>query len=176
MTCLARHGWRGGAEAASLVFVKLLARHLALAFALLAGIEANASAQAECTGTPGPVRLYVNVENVRSSQGLIAVTLYADESRRFLARRGSLYVGRAPARAGTTRVCIHLPRTGTWALAVYHDVNANRSFDRSGMGLPAEPYGFSNNPRVLFGLPSFRSVRMTVPRNNMQTRIRLRNP
>ena len=146
------------------------------ALALLAGLDEGANAQEACTGTPSAVRLYVNVENVRSSQGLIAVTLYADDSRRFLARRGSLYVGRVPARAGTTRVCIHLPSTGVWGLAVYHDVNANRSFNRTGVGLPAEPYGFSNNPRVLFGLPSFRSVRLNVPRTNMQTRIRLRNP
>ena len=152
------------------------AQYATAAFVLLAGLEAKADAQTDCTGTASPVRLYVNVENVRSSQGLIAVTLYADDSRRFLARRGSLYVGRVPARAGTTRVCIHLPSTGVWGLAVYHDVNGNRSFNRTGLGLPAEPYGFSNNPRVLFGLPSFRSVRMSVPRNNMQTRIRLRNP
>src|SRR5688500_18728047 len=73
-----------------------------------------ALAQPDCTGPASPVRFYVNVEGVRASQGLIAVTLYADDSRRFLARRGSLYVGRVPARAGTTRICIHLPSTGTW--------------------------------------------------------------
>jgi uncharacterized protein (DUF2141 family) len=156
--------------------VKPFAGYIVAALALLAGLDERANAQEACTGTPSAVRLYVNVENVRSSQGLIAVTLYADDSRRFLARRGSLYVGRVPARAGTTRVCIHLPRTGVWGLAVYHDVNANRSFNRTGVGLPAEPYGFSNNPRVLFGLPSFRSVRLNVPRTNMQTRIKLRNP
>jgi uncharacterized protein (DUF2141 family) len=156
--------------------VKPFAGYMLAALALLAGLDEAANAQEACTGTPSAVRLYVNVENVRSSQGLIAVTLYADDSRRFLARRGSLYVGRVPARAGTTRVCIHLPSTGVWGLAVYHDVNANRSFNRTGVGLPAEPYGFSNNPRVLFGLPSFRSVRLNVPRTNMQTRIRLRNP
>jgi uncharacterized protein (DUF2141 family) len=156
--------------------VKPFAGYMLAALALLAGLDEGANAQEACTGTPSAVRLYVNVENVRSSQGLIAVTLYADDSRRFLARRGSLYVGRVPARAGTTRVCIHLPSTGVWGLAVYHDVNANRSFNRTGVGLPAEPYGFSNNPRVLFGLPSFRSVRLNVPRTNMQTRIRLRNP
>ena len=156
--------------------MRRIAQLAAAAFVLLAGLEARADAQGDCTGTPSPVRLFVNVENVRSSQGLIAVTLYADDSRRFLARRGSLYVGRVPARAGTTRICIHLPRTGVWGLAVYHDVDSDRRFDRSSVGLPAEPYGFSNNPRVLFGLPSFRSVRMNVPRTNMQTSVRLRNP
>jgi uncharacterized protein (DUF2141 family) len=144
------------------------------AAALLAA--GTASAQESCTGREGPVRLYVDVQNVRSSQGLVAVTLYSDDSRRFLARRGSLYVGRVPARQGTTRVCIQLPSTGTWALAVYHDADGNRSFNRNGLGMPAEGFGFTNNPGTLFGIPSFRAVRLSVPRNNMQTTVRLRYP
>ena len=139
-------------------------------------LAAPALAQPACTGRPSDVRLYVDVERVRSSQGLIAVTLYADDSSRFLARRGSLYVGRVPAQAGTTRVCIHLPSTGVWGLAVYHDEDSNRNINRSGLGLPREGYGFSNNPRTLFSIPSFRSVRLTVPRTGMRTTVRLRYP
>ena len=142
----------------------------------VAAAPGAAAAQSECTGPPGPVRLYVDVENVRAAQGLIAVTLYADDSRRFLARRGSLYVGRVPARAPATRICIHLPSTGTWALAVYHDSDGNRRFNRNAVGMPAEGFGFSNNPRVLFGIPAFRSVRLNVPRSGMSTRVRLRYP
>lgn len=145
-----------------------------LAFAALAG--AGQAAAQDCTGPPSAVRLFVQVEGVRSSQGLIAVTLYADDSRRFLARRGSLYVGRVPARAGTTIACIHLPATGIWALAVYHDADSNRRFNRSGIGLPAEAYGFSNNAPAIFGLPAFRRVRMAVPRSGMATTVRLRYP
>ncbi|HWT12782.1 MAG TPA: DUF2141 domain-containing protein [Allosphingosinicella sp.] len=154
---------------------RLLAGVPALAALVMAAPE-EASAQAQCTGPASPIRLYVNVQNVRSAQGLIAVTLYADDSRRFLARRGSLYVGRAPARAGTTRVCIHLPATGVWGLAVYHDADGNRTFNRNSLGLPAEGFGFSNNAPAIFGLPSFRRVRLSVPRNNMQTSVRLRYP
>lgn len=146
---------------------------------LLPGLAAAwasvASAQA-CTGTPSAVRLFVNVTNVRASDGLIAVTLYPDERSRFLARRGSLYVGRVPARRGTTRVCIHLPSTGIWALAVYHDADGNRSFNRGRLGMPAEGYGFSNDAPALVGLPAFRRVRLSVPRNNMSTSVTLRYP
>ena len=145
------------------------------ALSLLA-VSSDVIAQTACTGPESGVRLYVNVENVRAAQGLIAVTLYPDDSRRFLARRGSLYVGRVPAQAPSTRVCIHLPSTGTYALGVYHDADANRSFNRNGVGMPAEGYGFSNNPGTLFGLPSFRSVRLAVPRNDMQTTVRMRYP
>ena len=147
----------------------------ATAAALALAAPAVAAAQA-CTGTPSAVRLFVNVTNVRSSDGLIAVTLYPDERSRFLARRGSLYVGRVAARQGTTRVCIHLPSTGIWALAVYHDADSNRSFNRGRLGLPAEGYGFSNDAPALVGLPAFRRVRLSVPRNNMSTSVTLRYP
>lgn len=150
-------------------------KHVAAVAAALFG-AGTAMAQGPCTGPPSATRLYVTVENVRASQGLIALTLYADDSRRFLARRGSLYVGRVPARAPVTQACIHVPTPGTYALAIYHDADANRRFNRSAIGMPAEGYGFTNNPGTLFGLPSFRSVRLAVPRTNVSTTIRMRYP
>lgn len=143
--------------------------------AALAGGAVPALGQS-CTGPASNVRLYVNVENIRASQGLVAVTLYADDSSRFLARRGSLYVGRVTARAPSTRVCIHLPSTGVYGIAVYHDQDGNRRINRSSLGLPREGFGFSNNPATLAGVPTFRSVRINVPRSNMQTTVRLRYP
>jgi len=44
---------------------------------------------------------------------------------------------------------------GTYAVAVTYDVNGNEQMDRGALGLPAEPYGFSNNARGLLGPPSF---------------------
>jgi uncharacterized protein (DUF2141 family) len=150
-------------------------KRIAAVSAVLFGATA-AAAQGPCTGPPSATRLYVTIQNVRASQGLIALTLYPDESRRFLARRGSLYVGRVPARAPVTRACIHVPTPGTYALGIYHDADANRRFNRSAIGLPAEGYGFSNNPSTLLGLPSFRSVRLAVPRTDTATTIRMRYP
>lgn len=139
-------------------------------------VPAAAQTQSGCGGTVSTTRIYVNVERVRASTGLIAVTVYGDNPKKFLAKRGALYVVRVPARAGTTRVCVHLPRPGIYGLGVYHDADGDRGFDRSGVGLPAEAYGFSNNPPVIFGLPSFSSVRLNVPRTSMRTNIRLKYP
>lgn len=129
-----------------------------------------------CTGHPGTVRLFVNVQNVRSSQGLVAVTLYADDSSKFLAHHGSLYVGRVPARKGTTRVCIWVPKPGIWAIVAYHDENANRKFDRNMFGMPKEGGGFSNNPSTFFGLPAFHNVRFPVHAPQTEISIRLKYP
>jgi uncharacterized protein (DUF2141 family) len=133
-------------------------------------------APAGCTGAPSSTWINVIVEGVRSGSGLVAVTLYADDSRRFLAKGGSLQIGRVRAVAGTTRVCITVPQPGTYVLAVYHDENGNQKFDRTGIGFPAEGYGFSNNPSTLAGLPSFRSVRLAIPRAGLASRIHLKYP
>ncbi|HEY0413868.1 MAG TPA: DUF2141 domain-containing protein [Allosphingosinicella sp.] len=150
----------------------------AAALPALWAVPAPAWAQADgaCTGHPSDTRLYVRVEGVRSSDGLIAVTLYADDPHRFLARRGSLYVGRSPARAGVTRTCIFVPRPGVYGIAVYHDANANRKLDRNFVGMPSEAGGFSNNPGTFLGLPSFHSVRFAVRSSGQTIRVKLKYP
>lgn len=137
---------------------------------------ARAAEAGECTGPVSEVRLIVTVTNVRSDKGLIAVTLYADDRRKFLAHHGSLYVGRVPATAPTTRVCIHVPAPGIYGLAVYHDEDGNRKFKRSAIGLPAEGYGFSNNASTFLGIPAFGSVRLPVPRTETETSVKLKYP
>ncbi|WP_343061192.1 DUF2141 domain-containing protein [Novosphingobium flavum] len=144
-----------------------------------ASLAAPASAQLArpgCTGKPSATWIDVSVDGVRSSQGLVAITLYADKPRKFLARGGSLYVGRVPAREGNTTGCIFVPKPGVYALAIYHDENADQAFNRTAIGLPAEGYGFSNNPSTLAGLPSFKSVRLSIPRSGLVTRIRMKYP
>ncbi len=135
-----------------------------------------AAAPAGCAGPASDTWVNVAVDGVRGSKGLIAITLYADDSSRFLAHHGSLYVGRIPAQAGTTRGCIFVPKAGVYAIAAYHDENSSRGFDRTGLGLPAEGYGFSNNPLTIAGMPAFRSVRLGISKPNLTTHIQLKYP
>jgi uncharacterized protein (DUF2141 family) len=137
---------------------------------------AQSGAPTACTGPASQTWLNVKVDGVRNAAGIVAVTLYEDDSSKFLARHGSMYVGRVDARTGTTRVCIFVPKPGVYGLAIYHDENANRKFDRTGLGLPAEGYGFSNNPATIAGLPSFRSVRLNVPKAGLTTQVQMKYP
>ena len=158
-------------------------RSLAVVLASLVTAAAAAAAgpqgtiaPAGCTGPASGTWLHVVASGLRNGNGLLAVTLYADAPSKFLAHHGSLYVGRVNAVAGTTGACIFVPQPGVYAIALYHDENANQKFDRTGLGLPAEGYGFSNNPPTLVGLPSFRSVRLNIPRSGLTTRITMKYP
>jgi uncharacterized protein (DUF2141 family) len=117
---------------------------------LLGGLAAAALAgpalAADITCTEGTKdRLYVNVTGIKASSGLVAVTLYANDPKKFLAHHGSLGVARVRAQAGATRVCVSLPGPGQYAAAVYHDVDGDGKLDRT-LLLPSEPFALSNNP------------------------------
>jgi uncharacterized protein (DUF2141 family) len=66
------------------------ASRTALLLTVSALASTAAAAEPACTGKPSDTKLFVRVEGVRSSAGLMAITLYANNSKKFLARHGSL--------------------------------------------------------------------------------------
>ena len=137
-------------------------------------VAASAAEDSACTGE-GPVRLLVSVTGVASPAGEVAVTVYPDDPERFLAPGGKLVRVRTPAEVPVTRACFRLP-PGAYAVAVYHDGNGDRDFNRTIVGMPLEGFGFSNIPENLTALPDFASVRTVVRNADKQLSSRLRYP
>jgi uncharacterized protein (DUF2141 family) len=129
-----------------------------------------------CEGSGAKARLTVVVEGVRSSAGLIAVTLYPDDSSRFLVHKGQIGILRTPATAGVTSACLALPDAGVYAVAVYHDANGDHRLNRNAIGMPSEAWGFSNNPPTILSLPAFKAVRFRTQAGDNTIRIRLHYP
>ena len=154
---------------------RLVAAALAIATATAFAAPAVA-APPGCLGEPSDTWLNVSVEGLRNGNGLLTVAVYPDDSRQFLAKGGTLKNNRFQASVPVTRACVFVPKPGVYAIAVYHDEDASRKLNRSGLGLPAEGYGFSNNPATLAGLPAFRSVRLNVPKAGLTTHIRMKYP
>ena len=65
-----------------------------------------------------------------------------------------------PTRSAGTLRFTDLP-SGTYALALIHDENGNGRLDTM-FGIPREGFGFSRNPVIRFGAPSFRSAEVAV--------------
>lgn len=137
---------------------------------------AGSGAPAGCTGPASDTWITVVADGLRSGSGLFAASLYNDDSKKFLVKNGSLYTGRVDAQAGTARICMFLPGPGVYAIAMYHDENGNRKYDRNAIGIPVEGYGFTNNPATLAGLPAFRSVRLAVTKTGLVTRVHIKYP
>ncbi|WP_296598549.1 DUF2141 domain-containing protein [Phenylobacterium sp.] len=146
------------------------------AFVVVASFLATSPALADqgCAGTRAPTssKLTVQVNGVRPAVGEVAITVYPDDKRRFLAKGGKLARQRLKA-AASVRACFWTP-PGFYAVAVYHDRDGDRDFDRTLVGLPAEGFGFSNDPDTKTGLPSFSSVRFRVAPGERVTPIQMK--
>ena len=140
-----------------------------------AGVASAASAD-KCEGRPSDTKLTVQVTGVRVAKGEVAITLYPDDAKRFLAPHQKMARVRAVAQAPMTSACFWLPAPAFYALAVYHDDNGNRDFDRTIVGLPAEGYAFSNDPPTPTALPPFKAVRFKAAAGETTIRVKLRYP
>ena len=69
---------------------------------------------------------------------------------------------RVPASSGEVELCVAAPREGVFAIGLYHDENGNRKFDKNFLGLPAEPYGVSNDPSMVLAPPKHEDAAFTV--------------
>lgn len=79
-----------------------------------------------------------------------------------------------PAQAPVTRVTIPNLKPGAYAIKCYLDDNANQKLDTGWMGIPSEPYGFSNNAARLAGPPTFEMAKFIISEGTNVHRIRLK--
>lgn len=113
----------------------------------------------KCAPGAGPA-VRVTITGVKSSQGKIRVQSYRGTKSDWLEKGKWIYRIEAPARAGTMTVCMPLPESGTYGIAVRHDANSNGKTDISQDG-----GGMSNNPSInIFNLgkPSYDKTAFTV--------------
>ena len=110
----------------------------------------------------------VSVTGLRSTKGQLLVCLttnrkaFPDCSK----DKGSVRMAVKAADAGD--FLIHAPATGTYAIAVVHDENSNNKMDTA-VFLPKEGFGFSRNPTITVGPPSFKSASFAVTGDTSQS-------
>lgn len=103
------------------------------------------------TPAEGGCDLNVTVANVKEPKGFIFAALYTEAT----------WNGGAPAKvarvaATETAVDLCLPvEQGRYAIRLFHDLDGNGKLASSMVGLPQEPYGFSNDAPIQFGPPAF---------------------
>jgi uncharacterized protein (DUF2141 family) len=65
---------------------------------------------------------------------------------------------------------------GRYAAVAFHDENGNSRLDKSLLGMPTEPYGFSNNVEGFLGPPTFDAAAVAIGDGNAAIHIVLVNP
>jgi len=115
--------------------------------------------------------LEVGVTGLRNERGMIHACLTRDPAHFPDCGRDPAALTRTVPGNARTIVFRGIP-PGSYALAVFHDMNANRKLDTV-LGIPREGFGFSRNPTITFGAPGFDKVSMELVPGFARTSVRL---
>lgn len=63
---------------------------------------------------------------------------------------------------------------GIYALTVHHDENNNGKMDRNFIGYPKEGFGLSNNPKIMFSVPTFEECKFKLDKDVKIIKIKLK--
>lgn len=142
--------------------------HAAIRFAIRIALPALCVAGAPLSRAAD---LTIHVDNVRSADGQVMVALY-DGAGNFLKR--PLQQAVVKAGQGSTTLTIKDLAPGEYGFAVCHDANGNGRMDKNMMGIPVEPFAFSNNAQGVMGPPAFDAVKFAVPAGGAKVDVTLR--
>jgi uncharacterized protein (DUF2141 family) len=118
--------------------------------------------------------LTIQVENVLPAGGILRLGLY-DAARYPDDDSKPIASADVPAVAGRTVITLHNIPPGVYAIQTFQDVNANDKMDTSWVGLPQEPFGFSQDAKPFLSKPSFDEVKFTLAAGDNSLVIHLQN-
>lgn len=118
-------------------------------------------------GVLGPVTLCLATElevrfsDYKSTQGTIKYLIFngaegfpSDSSK-------SIAKGELDSKDFDAGIRVDVP-DGPYGVTAFHDENSDGELNKNFLGLPKESFGFSNNPRIFFGPPSFERAKFSV--------------
>lgn len=112
--------------------------------------------------------LNVALEDIRSDDGKLMIAILDSEAA---------FKGESPAVASLlltpsgeqASFSLNSLPPGRYAIQVMHDLNGNDALDSNLVGMPTEPWAFSNNAKGNFGPPDWNAISFELTDNTQQT-------
>jgi uncharacterized protein (DUF2141 family) len=126
-------------------------RHIQrLMLAIVAAALSPLLASPDVGAAGGPV-VTITVAGIKPLQGFLMIALHdeAGWSGAAIART------RIPASGATVTTTLPAPKPGRYGIKMFHDLNGDGVMETNIVGIPTEPFGFSNNAPVRMGPPAF---------------------
>jgi uncharacterized protein (DUF2141 family) len=130
-------------------------KHLSLSFfvALLLGVSGVSYSQ----------NIKVKIQNSKTRKGTVYVAL-CNDANEFLTEKYKELTSKVSPTGEANVEFTNIPK-GNYAIRVYQDTDNSGDLNTSLFGIPEEPFGFSNNPRIRRGPPPFSSASFAVSSN-----------
>lgn len=105
---------------------------------------------------PSAATLDLQVQGLKP-RGQVLVALY-DSEKNWNAKVGAVREVKLPVAATSASVKLEGLAPGKYGAMIFQDLNKDGKMNFNLVGMPLEPYGFSNNSRGLFGPPAWEAA------------------
>jgi uncharacterized protein (DUF2141 family) len=116
------------------------------------------------------MNLDVTISGIKKTTGEIRIAIYSKKNE-FPSEKDIYDFRIVPVKGSEVTCTFVVKEKGEYAMALIHDVNSSGNLEYNWVGYPLEPFGFSNNPRVIFKAPTFEECAVNVEKN---TKIEIR--
>jgi len=128
----------------------------------------------ETLGQSNPTNLQVSISGASSDVGSIRILVFSKPSGFPDQVKQAVRSISLPSKNGKASFKLTDLPTGTYAIGVIHDQDNNGKLSTNAVGYPTEKFGFSNNPKVYFGPPSFEKAAFVLGKTAVSLEISLR--
>lgn len=136
-------------------------------FIFIALLFANAQFANAQTNT-----LTINIDNITSSKGTIYIGIFKENTDFPSGKPTYQNILKCDGKSSVT-TSISGVANGNYAITVYHDLNDNGKLDKNFIGVPKEPYAFSQNFHPKMSAPKFDNCKIKVASSSTSFNLRL---
>ncbi len=129
--------------------------YILICFLFLSGIFANENPQ-----------LTIKIENIGVIEGSIRIGVF-NTKKNFLKREAAIKHYYINVENTTEIIEINDLPKGDYAFSLFHDENSDDKCNLNFLGIPKEPYGFSNNIKPKFSAPSFEDCKFSLTKDRV---------
>ncbi len=116
----------------------------------------------------------VQIDGLQEAKGQLCYSIFAKSKGFPDSSDNTLQAKCVSVQERSPKLTIENLHLGTYALAIFHDVNGDGELNRNFLGIPQEGFGFSRNPQIQTSPPSFgeSAVLVTGAETNLQVQMR----
>ena len=113
--------------------------------------------------------LTVNITGISDNKGDIYIYLYTSKKGFPIEISKANKVKKVKVSKKSLSVSFKDIAYGTYAVSVYHDIDANGKINQNFLGIPKEPVGVSNNAEGFMGPPKYEDAKFNLKSNKLIT-------
>lgn len=109
-----------------------------------------------------PKQLSITIHNIYPVKGDIYIAIY-DNDDDYMDIEKVAFRKIVPIESEVQTIILNIIPAGEYAVSVFQDIDENGELNTNSIGIPNEPFGFSNDARGRFGPPKFKNAKFAFP-------------